>query len=61
METEVKTMHNPTINELVDLFHPVYVGVTNQKGKTEGNTKVDHFTVYYEPDGIQLWVTINGN
>lgn len=53
-------MHNPTINELVDLFHPVYVGVTNQKGKTEGNTKVDHFTVYYEPDGIQLWVSIKG-
>lgn len=54
-------MHNPTINELVDLFHPVYVGVTNPKergAKTEGNTKVDHFTVYYEPDGIQLWVTI---
>lgn len=56
-------MHNPTINELVDLFHPVYVGVTNPKvrgEKTEGNTKVDHFTVYYEPDGIQLWVTIKG-
>lgn len=56
-------MHNPTINELVDLFHPVYVGVTNPKErgvKTEGNTKVDHFTVYYESDGIQLWVTIMG-
>lgn len=51
-----------TIEELVDLFHPDYVGVNNpaERGKkTPAETKVRSFQVDYDDaDGVLLYVTI---
>ena len=50
-----------TIDELVDLFHPDYVGVNNPKTRdipTSGSTKVARFTVENDVDGLFLYVDI---
>ena len=56
-------MKLPTIEELVDLFHPDYVGVNNpiEHGTyTPGNTNVRSFHVDYDDaDGILLYVDID--
>lgn len=55
-------MFNPTIDELVDLFHPTHVAINNPITRgipTPGDTLVSSFQVEYdEMDGLLLWVTI---
>lgn len=51
-----------TIDELVDLFHPNFVGVNNPKVSgvpTRGDAKVVSFQVDEDTEGLFLYVNID--